>query len=162
MKAILCKPNEKPKVVDLPKRHTYLDIKALLEIESPLTCVERKIGNAYYDFWCDDEGLFQEKKYASAILMRCEQPEILCGNVLIAKHDGKGNLVGLTEEEQKNIFDGENWSCNFALMKYMVGKYGNGRDALFDGDGNMVITHDYLGFGEVLLHRDGHILKYSI
>ena len=158
MKVILCKPNEQPKVVDIKKDHDYHDIKRLLEIESPLTCVERKIGNAYYDFWCDDEGLFPNKKYASAILMNYEGEEILCGNVLIAKHDNEGNLVGLTKKEREKILDSKNWVCNLAFMKY---KYGHG-GCLVDTDGNMVLTHDYIGFGEVLLHRSGYLLKYSI
>lgn len=159
MKAVLCKPNEKPKVVDLPKKHDYLDIKALLEIESPISCVSRKIGNAYYDIWCDDEGLFPEKKYASAMLIKEGCREILCGNLLIAKHDGEGNTVGLTPKEREKILDSWNWGNNATIMNYHRQTYGF---VNVDENGDMVLCVDYAGFGQVLLHKNGALLKYSI
>lgn len=158
MKVILCKPNEQPKAVDIKEDHDYRDIKRLLEIESPLTCVERKIGNAYYDLWCDDEGLFPDKKYASAMLMHHEGQEILCGNVLIAKHDGEGNTIGLKKEELEEILNDSNWVNNRVLMKYRFSHGG----CMLDENGDMVIASDYIGFGEVCLHKGGTLLKYSI
>lgn len=157
MKVILCKPNEKPKVVDLPKDHTYLDIKALLEIESPLTCVERKIGNAYYDVWADDEGLYPETKYASGLCINAR--EILCGNILIAKHDNEGNLIGLTKEQQDKILDNSNWLCNEEFINWQLC---NVDHCVLNEDGHQKIFSNYEGFSEVLLHKNGYMLKYLI
>ena len=157
MKIILCKPNEEPKVIDLAKNHKYTDLLDLLECRC-LTCVERKIGKHYYDFWCDDEGLFPDKKYASAILMHYEGQEILCGNVIIAKHDNAGNTIGLKKEELEEILNDSNWINNRVFMKYQLSHGG----CMLDENGDMVIASDYIGFGEVCLHKGGTLLKYSI
>lgn len=158
MKVILCKPNMKPQVVDIPKKHTYLDIKALLEIESPLTCVSRKIGNKYYDFWCDDEGLFPEKKYVCGICTNAN--ELLCGNILIAKNDNEGNLTGLTGDEIEKVLDDHNFECNEEYIRFC--KERRNINFLKDQYGNSLIIGDYIGFGSVCLNPMGYMLKYSI
>ena len=158
MKVILCKPNMKPQVVDIPKKHTYLDIKALLEIESPPICVSRKVGSEYYDFWCDDEGLFQENKCMCGICTN--ENEILCGNTLIAKSDNEGNLVGLTEDEIKKVLDDHNFVSNEKYIRFC--KERRNTNFLKDQDGNSLIIGDYIGFGSVYLNPMGYMLKYSI
>ncbi len=158
MKVILCKPNTKPEVVELPKKHNYKDIKRLLEIDSPLTCVSRKIteNGQYYDFWCDDEGLFPEKKYMSAM---CKNGcELLCGNVLIAKHDNEGNLIGLKKEEIEEILKEEHWVENEDFIKFQ----GRWARCKLDEDNNQIAFENYAGFGRVLLHRKGQMLRYFI
>lgn len=158
MKVILCKPNEKPKVVDLSKKHTYLDIRALLEIKSPITCVERKIGNDYYDFWCDDEGLFKNKKYMCGVCTNAN--EVLCGNILIAKNDDEGNLIGLTKDEIEKVLDDHNFTSNETYIKFC--KERRNMDFLKDQCGNSLIIGNYIGFGSIYLNPMGYMLKYSI
>ena len=155
MKLILCKPNEMAKVVELPKDHSYKDLKRLLEIESPLTCVSRKIGDTYYDFWCDDEGLYPDKKYLCGICRNAE--ELLCGNILIARHDGEGNTIGLTEEDVKNILDEHNFICIEDFLNY-----GGTPNYPCNEDGDVMIVSDYIGFGAVFLKPMGYLLKYTI
>lgn len=157
MKAILCKPSAKPQIVDIPKKHTYLDIKALLEIESPLTCVSRKIGDCYYDLWCDDEGLFPEKKYMCGICTNAS--EILCGNILIAKSDDEGNLIGLTEDEIEGVLDDRNFVKNGSYIRFC--KERQNMDFLKDQYGNSLVFGNYKGFGNVYLNPMGYALKYS-
>lgn len=156
MKVILCKPNDKPKVVDIPKKHTYLDIKALLEIESPLTCVRRKIGNNYYDFWCDDDGLFPENKCVCGICTNAK--EVLCGNILIAKSDSEGNLIGLTKDEIEKVLNDKNFICNEDFLKFVGGTPNYPRNE----NGDAMIIRDYAGFGSIYLNPVGYMLKYSI
>lgn len=155
MKLILCKPNEMAKVVELPKKHNYKDLKRLLEIESPLTCVSRKIGDTYYDFWCDDEGLFPKKKYLCGICRNAQ--ELLCGNILIAGHDDEGNTIGLTEEDIEKILNDRNFVCNEDFLKF-----GGAPNYPRNEDGDAIIVSDYIGFGAVLLNPMGYMLKYSI
>lgn len=152
MKVILCKPNEKPQVVDIPKEHTYLDIKRLLNIESPLTCVERRIGGKYFDFWCDDEGLFPKVKYCSGVCRNAS--EILCGNILIAKHDSGGNLVGLTKQQIDFILDGNNFIDNECFVKWSKNK-----DLYFEDENGTIIAFDYGGFGKINLVSSGSMYE---
>lgn len=61
----------------------------------------RKIGNKYYDIFCDDEGLFKEDFIFSAI-----DPSgtgMLVGNLIFANHDDQGNTTDLTEDDVHNI-----------------------------------------------------------
>ena len=147
MKLVLVKPKEEAKIVELPKKHTYKDLKKFIEIESPLTCVERKIGEHYYDIWCDDEGLLKEEKYiggASGV-----GREILCGNLLIAKHDEEGGTIGLTKEEIDEVFS--------RISKTEVFLFYTGLDIRKD-----LIIGDYRSFGEVRLSNKGSFLLYEM
>lgn len=65
--------------------------------------IERKIGNKYYDIVCDDEGLLKDNPKISA-LDPTGQP-MLCGNLVIVRNDGKGNLIGLTNNDLANIWN---------------------------------------------------------
>ena len=155
MKVILCKPNDKPKVVKKKKKHTYLDIKALLEIESPITCVSRKIGDVCYDFWVDDEGLFPENKCMCGICTNAK--EVLCGNILIAKSNSSGNLIGLTEDEIEKVLNDKNFICNEDFLKF-----GGTPNYPRNENGDAMIIRDYAGFGSIYLNPMGYNLKYSI
>ena len=154
MKVILIKPLEQPKVVELPKNHEYTDIKKMLEISSPLDCIRRKIGKKYYDFWIDDEGLFKEKKYLTCL---CENAkEILCGAVMIARHDNKGNTTGLTDGEIESILNPSNYKT-----LYFKETLSNG--VVFElSKETFVAIEDYLGFGEIYSSTHSYILKYRV
>lgn len=106
MKFILIKAGEKAEVIELQgDTIDYLKMKEYLQIDSPVTCVERKIGSKYYDLWLDDEGLLkdEESRIVSGVLMHEGSTEILIGNMLILKHDEEGNSIGLTDEEIKEL-----------------------------------------------------------
>ena len=106
MKFILIKAGEKAEVIELQgDTIDYLKMKEYLQIDSPITCVERKIGSKYYDLWLDDEGLLrdEESRIVSGVLMNEGSTELLIGNMLILKHDEEGNSIGLTDEEIKEL-----------------------------------------------------------
>ena len=69
-----------------------------------IDCVTRKFGEHYYDIWCDDEGLFKEAPLpAIATFNEGEIVEQIVGNVFICKHDGKGGMQSLTQEEYEEV-----------------------------------------------------------
>ena len=103
MKLALVKDG-KVEVVELSKEHDYRDLKRLLEIDSPLDCIERKVNGKTFDIWIDDEGALKddEKITAMTIMERKEGKrvcEFILGNLIIAHHDGEGNTTGLSDEE---------------------------------------------------------------
>ena len=61
----------------------------------------RKIGEHYYDIYCDDEGLLKDKPMVSA--MSPDNQPMLVGNLFIVKHNDEGDAVSLTDEEIKEI-----------------------------------------------------------
>lgn len=63
--------------------------------------VERSVGGVYYDFICDDEGLFVENPKCTAFTS--DREPMLVGNLLICLHDGEGNEVGLDDKDVVNI-----------------------------------------------------------
>lgn len=143
MKLLLVKPKEKFEVVTLKKKHHYTDLKKLLEIESPLTCVERKIGEEYYDFWLDDEGLLKEERNLTGACMNAY--EMLVGNLLIARHDEEGNTIGLTDEDiafiSKHLIECEDY------LKYM------NRD---------FVDIQYGEFGKIRVNKGGYFIPYEV
>ena len=56
-----------------------------------------KIGNRYFDIICDDEGLMKEDINISAIYD--DFTPALVGNILVVRHDGKGNERSLTSKD---------------------------------------------------------------
>jgi len=72
------------------------------------TCIDivsRKVGDAYYDIICDDEGLLKNDPVVSGVIINKEgevQP-ILFGNLLFCNTDGEGNEVGLTNDDLDNL-----------------------------------------------------------
>ncbi len=59
--------------------------------------VPMKIGNRYFDIICDDEGLMKEDITLSAIYD--DFTPALVGNLLVVRHDGKGNERSLTSKD---------------------------------------------------------------
>lgn len=148
MRVVLIKPKEEAKVVELADNHKYTDIKDLLEISSPLTCVERKIGGQYYDIWCDDEGLLKDKKYLCGVATG--NFEALCGNLLITHHDEEGNTTGLSEEEIESIMS------HIFLNKDFLEHAGY----LMKND--EAIVFNYGTFGNITMNQNGMFLIYEI
>lgn len=79
---------------------------------------ERCVGGVYYDFICDDEGLFVENNCVSAF--NSNKEPMLVGNLLICLHNGEGEEVGLTDLDCKLLKqhlqhvvrnDGKHWNC---------------------------------------------------
>lgn len=87
MKIIRINAGGKPEVIELEKID-YIKTKELIGITSPVDCAERKIGDKFFDFWLDDEGLLKDEKIVSGILYdETRRREILVGNLLILNHE---------------------------------------------------------------------------
>ena len=96
-------------VFDAEKRtFKHTTISTLDDIYENLNCrcfdiATRKIGDTYYDIYCDDEGLLKENPIVSAINHNGEV--MLVGNLLFAKHNKRGGTVGLKEKEMDEIIE---------------------------------------------------------
>lgn len=105
MKFIKINAGGKAEVIELPNKRkiNLATMKHYLGFDSPVTVVERKIGNHFYDLWVDDEGLLKssEERIVSGVCVNGN--EVLVGNMLILKHDNAGNSIGLTDKEIKDI-----------------------------------------------------------
>lgn len=89
--------------------NVYGDYSKVVEIEDDLhtyyrlldcnmvEIVERKIGRKWFDVICDEEGLFREDPYISAI-DNLGSP-MFVGNLLFLHHDDEGNMTGLSDRE---------------------------------------------------------------
>lgn len=104
MKLALIKDG-KVEAIELPKEHDYRDIKKLLEIDSPIDCIERKIGGKWFDLWIDDEGALKDDDEITAVTFTNDgyACEFLLGRVLIAHHDSEGYTTGLSDDEIKLV-----------------------------------------------------------
>lgn len=63
----------------------------------------RKVGQTYYDIYCDDEGLLKADPILSAI--NHDGEPMLVGNLIFALHNAEGETVGLTETNIAEIID---------------------------------------------------------
>lgn len=63
----------------------------------------RKIGEKYFDIFCDDIGLFVDDPIPSALDK--ELKPMLVGNLIFANHDSAGNTTSLSDEDIKMIKD---------------------------------------------------------
>lgn len=61
----------------------------------------RKVGDRYFDIFCDDEGLFAEKPIVSAV--DAGMKPALVGNLIFAHHDSAGNTTRVTDEDIEHI-----------------------------------------------------------
>lgn len=96
-KIIVMEVGKAPEQVAVQKHVSLETLQRYLGEDTVLTVVSRKIGNKWFDIWLDDEGLLKPKPYIKAICTNAH--EVLCGTLLIAKHDSRGNTIGLTDEE---------------------------------------------------------------
>ena len=62
---------------------------------------QRKIGGRVYDIYCDDEGTYVKDPIPSAF--NSEHKPVLVGNLIFAKHDKEGGVVGLTDDDIQHI-----------------------------------------------------------
>lgn len=83
----------------------YEDLKKLIGIESPITVVERKIGDKYYDLWVDDEGLLKNDNHIQAWHWDGPMPECLVGNIVVLSSNEKGESIGLSNSDIINVLD---------------------------------------------------------
>lgn len=157
MKFVLIKAGGKAEVIELIDQSTidYKQMKKFLEIDSPVTVVERCIGGKYFDLWVDDEGLFKEERIITGIFVNHRKgtagEELLCGNMLILKHDNEGNSVGLTDEEIKEVTAPYN-IIDMDKLRTFANQDIN-EDQVFD---------NYIGFGECIIKAHSQFLRYSL
>lgn len=94
VRCLLLSPNDEPKIVTIEE--DYREIKKVLEIESPVTCVHRMIGDKEFDLWVDDEGLLKGGLEGVAY---CKNAcEVLVGKCLIA-NNVLDEMESLTDED---------------------------------------------------------------
>ena len=85
---------------------TYIDQDNIDDIYKEICCdcfdvAYRKIGDKWYDIFCDDEGLFKESSVPSAIYPNMKVA--LVGNLLFANHNEIGETTGLSDDDIHNI-----------------------------------------------------------
>ena len=78
----------------------------------------RSIGGKYFDIMCDDEGLLKDNPKVSAI--STDRSPMLCGNLLVVKHDYAGNTISLTQEEIEHI---KKYICIISTTRYPIPYY---------------------------------------
>ena len=140
VKGVLLSPTGEPEIVDVQK--DYRDVKRLLEIESPVTIVERCIGGKYFDLWVDDEGLFKQEKDETILACGvCDNAqEILAGKILIVNHNGE-EMASLTDEDIELIYANlKRINRDFVTVSYETS----------------------IGLLDMKFVKEGAILKYSV
>ena len=80
----------------------YREVKKKIDISTPVDCISRKIGEKYFDIWCDDEGLLKEQLNASAFCRNAN--EILAGKILICNSKDE-KMASLTPDDTSLILD---------------------------------------------------------
>lgn len=81
---------------------SYKNLYPLLKCTT-FACVSRKIGQTYYDIWCDDEGLFDPSKTPTVLTFDGnELVEQIVGNCFICKRDWD-DMGSLTDEEVREV-----------------------------------------------------------
>ena len=95
-------------LIDIEKSNPYVaEIDGSLDsLYAILNCslfdvASRKIGDQYFDIYCDDEGLLKCNPQLSA--MSSNHEPMLVGNLFIVKHDSEGGMISLNEDEIKLI-----------------------------------------------------------
>ena len=61
----------------------------------------RRIGENYYDIYCDDEGLMKSNYKVSAISSSGKR--MLVGNLFVTKTNDEGETISLTDEEIEEV-----------------------------------------------------------
>lgn len=77
--------------------------------------VTRYVNDVQFDIICDDEGLLKEDPIVTAVNMKLEP--MLVGTLILAHHDGNGNLTDITDEDEllQPIINmmGMIWPCEY-------------------------------------------------
>ena len=92
--------------VDIDDQFEEIEVTELEDYYKHLECdcfdiAHRKIGDKYYDIFCDDAGLFRDGFIFSAIFPTGEG--MLVGNLIFANHDDQGNTTSLSDDDIRNI-----------------------------------------------------------
>lgn len=74
----------------------------LKSFQDPLRCacftiINRKIGDRYFDIYCDDQGLLSDNPIPSAF--NSELKPVLVGNLIFAHHDNYGETTELSDDD---------------------------------------------------------------
>ena len=100
MKGILVNPEKGAEVLEFEDQlewyYNHLDC-------NTIDIATRQVQGKYFDFVCDDEGLWAELPVPSAC--NSAGKSMLVGKIFICNHDGFGNQSSLTDEECSMIMD---------------------------------------------------------
>ena len=69
---------------------------------SLVSCTQIQIDGQYFDVWSDDEALLKDNPVPTLYI---NDDLVIFGNLLFAKSDDEGKLVGLDSEEPHIIFN---------------------------------------------------------
>ena len=67
--------------------------------------VTRKVGNKWYGFVCDDEGLLKDRAYTIISKQDGQYWREIVGSVFICNNDGEGNLTSLDQTDVINLME---------------------------------------------------------
>ena len=67
-----------------------------------VTCTEIQINGQYFDVWSDDEALLKDNPVPALYI---NDDLVIFGNLLFAKSDDEGELVGLNSDDPPIIFN---------------------------------------------------------
>jgi len=81
-----------PMTITIP--HTTEALQTL--VGGYIECVQL---NGEFDLWCNEEGRLLEL-HAN---IRLPGTGVICGDVFVARHDGEGETLSLTEQEAKDV-----------------------------------------------------------
>lgn len=68
---------------------------------SLVTCTQIQINGQYFDIWSDDEALFADNIVP---MLYINDDLVIFGNLIFAKTDEEGKLVGLTDSEILTLY----------------------------------------------------------
>ena len=97
------------KVKDVPhptQQFKQVEVDELQDYYNHLGCdlfdiVSRKIGDRFYDVYCDDCGLFEDDPIISMVNKNGEP--MLVGNLIFANHNAAGETTSLSDEDVRYI-----------------------------------------------------------
>ena len=73
----------------------------------PFDIAVRNVGGRNFDFFVDDNGLFEENAIPSVVDSALNP--LLVGNLVIANHDAEGNTTDLSDDDIKVIKNNIEW-----------------------------------------------------
>lgn len=104
MKVLTLEINDELKVLEvhtreLPKDNRLQSMYKILNCDC-VTCTEIDVDDHFYDVWSDDEALLKNNAIPTLYI---NDNTVIFGNLLFAKSDKNGKMLGLTESDMQRI-----------------------------------------------------------
>ena len=82
--------------------------------------VSRKVGDKWYDFVCDDEGILKDKPITIVSRDGDEWRGEIVGSVFICLNDGEGNLKSLETNDVINLMEHLHSIIDDCKMRHLI------------------------------------------